>query len=197
MTAKNNELLKNLLIVGSGGAFVISTFLATVVFDKVSPNTTLPDQEIEMGTGVQLTDGHIEIFMDAVLLTQTIVDIKDIVKTDENGENAEPGSIGDLFPVGTPAYGRGVVEFRIKSISRDQMPNLANRSQISIPMLYVRQETFSELVKSTVKLASIGIKMAGLMAWMGVLFAIGCIIAGAGLIYLDKAKTPVEELDED
>lgn len=48
MTAKNNELLKNLLIVGSGGAFVISTFLATVVFDKVSPNTTLPDQEIEM-----------------------------------------------------------------------------------------------------------------------------------------------------
>lgn len=45
---KNQDLLKNLLVVGTGGAFVISTFLATVVFDRVSPNSTLADQEIEM-----------------------------------------------------------------------------------------------------------------------------------------------------
>lgn len=51
---KNQDLIKNLLIVGSAGAFVISTFLATVVFDKVSPNSTLPDQEIEMVTYINI-----------------------------------------------------------------------------------------------------------------------------------------------
>ncbi|OXA51035.1 uncharacterized protein LOC110853513 [Folsomia candida] len=197
MMMKNQDLIKNLLIVGSAGAFVISTFLATVVFDKVSPNSTLPDQEIEMGMAVQATDQHIEVFVDAVILLQTSVDIKDIVKTDENGENGEPGTIVDLFPVGAAAHGRGQLEFRIKAITRDQMPNLANRSQATVPMAYIREETFNELVKSTMKLAAVGIKTAGLMAWMGVLMAIGCIIAGAGLIYLDKAKTPVEALDDD
>lgn len=166
---------------------------------------------------VQATDQHIEVFVDAVILLQTSVDIKDIVKTDENGENGEPGTIVDLFPVGAAAHGRGQLEFRIKAITRDQMPNLANRSQATVPMAYIRevnwhtlkkisislilshyfQETFNELVKSTMKLAAVGIKTAGLMAWMGVLMAIGCIIAGAGLIYLDKAKTPVEALDDD
>jgi hypothetical protein len=48
MMMKNQDLIKNLLIVGSGGAFVISTFLATVIFDRVSVNSTLTPQEIEM-----------------------------------------------------------------------------------------------------------------------------------------------------
>lgn len=67
------------------------------------------------------------------------MDIKDIIKTDENGENGEPGSIVDLFPVGAPAHGKGQLEFRIKSIGRDQMPNLGNRSQVTVPMAYIRQ----------------------------------------------------------
>jgi hypothetical protein len=46
------------------------------------------------------------------------------------------------------------------------------------------------------KLAAVGIKTAGLMAWMGVLFGLGCIVAGAGLLYLDKAKTPVEAIED-
>lgn len=58
------------------------------------------------GMAVQATDQHIEVFMDAVLYLQTSVDILDIVKTDENGENGEPGTIVDLFPVGSAAHGR-------------------------------------------------------------------------------------------
>jgi hypothetical protein len=88
---------------------------------------------------VQAADQHIEVFMDAVLLIQTSVDIKDIIKTDENGENGEPGTIVDLFPVGSPAHGRGQLEFRIKTLTKDQMPNLANRSQASVPMAYVKE----------------------------------------------------------
>jgi len=197
MMMKNQDLLKNLLVVGTGGAFVISTFLATVVFDRVSPNSTLADQEIEMGMAVQATDQHIEVYMDAVLLLQTSVDIKDIIKTDENGENGEPGSIVDLFPVGAPAHGKGQLEFRIKSIGRDQFPNLGNRSQATVPMAYIRQATFNELVKSVMKLAAVGIKSAGLIAWIGVLMGFGSIIAGGGLLYLDKAKTHVEAMDDD
>ncbi len=146
---------------------------------------------------VQATDQHIEVFVDAVLLLQTSVDIKDILKTDENGENGEPGTIVDLFPVGAPAHGRGKLEFRIKSIGRNVMPNLANRSQATVPMAYIRQSTFNEFIKSILKLAAFGIKTAGLAAWMGVLFAIGCIGGGAGLIYIDKAKTSVQNVNED
>jgi hypothetical protein len=48
MMLKGEEMLKNLLIAGSGAAFLLSTLFATVVFDKVSPNSTAADQEIEM-----------------------------------------------------------------------------------------------------------------------------------------------------
>jgi len=48
MQMKGQEMIKNLLIAGSGAAFVLSALFATVVFDRVSPNSTLADQEIEM-----------------------------------------------------------------------------------------------------------------------------------------------------
>lgn len=59
------------------------------------------------------------------------------------------------------------------------------------------QATFNELVKSVMKLAAVGIKSAGLIAWIGVLLGFGCIMAGGGLLYLDKAKTHVESMDDD
>jgi len=48
MMMKNPDMIKNLMIAGSAAAFVLSTIFATVVFDKVSPNTTVADQQIEM-----------------------------------------------------------------------------------------------------------------------------------------------------
>lgn len=48
MMMKNPDMLKNLLIAGSAGAFLLSTLFATVVFDRVSPNSTWTDQDIEM-----------------------------------------------------------------------------------------------------------------------------------------------------
>lgn len=36
-------------------------------------------------------------------------------------------------------FHRGKLEFRIKVISKEQMPNLANRSQALVPMAYVRE----------------------------------------------------------
>lgn len=87
---------------------------------------------------VQATDQHIEVWMDAILLLHTVVDIVNISKIDEDG-NAEPGSIVDLFPVGSPAIGKGTVIFKILILDKKNMPNLSNFTQTMIPMAYVRE----------------------------------------------------------
>jgi hypothetical protein len=171
---------------------------------------------------VQATDQHIEVFMDAILVVQTSVDIVNISKIDDEG-NAEPGGIVDLFPVGSPATGKGTIIFRIKVIDKSELPNLRNMTQSTIPMAYVKEvmklgemlifsrcklnklftftfhfkETFNELAKSGVKFGAFMIKYFTYFGWLMVLSCLGMIGAGAGLIYLDKKMTTVEAMPEE
>ena len=47
-TFKSKAMMANGLIGGSFVVFILSTLMATVVFDEPSANSTIADQEIEM-----------------------------------------------------------------------------------------------------------------------------------------------------
>lgn len=137
------------------------------------------------------TEQHVEVWMDAVIPLRISADIQNISKIDSDG-TATPGGLVDLFPVGEPATGRGRITFKIAAIDKSEMPNLENATQQAlIPMAYIKEETFSPIVKSFLKFGAVNLNNIGLVTGLGVIASLGLITGGVALLYLDKKKTPV------
>ncbi|CAL8140911.1 unnamed protein product [Orchesella dallaii] len=196
MVAVNMEAMKgpmmmaNLMVGGAAFVFLLSTILATVVFDETGQNSTIAEQEIQMAMQVFPTEQHVKVWMDAVIPLHILVDIVNISKIDSEG-NEEPGGLVDLFPVGEPATGKGTIIFKITTVNSAEMPDLMNRTQEVIPMAFIKEETFSPGVRSFLRLGAVSLNNIGLITGLMVVASLGMIGGGAGLLYLDKKRTPV------
>lgn len=140
------------------------------------------------------TEQQVKVWMDAVIPLYITTDILNISKLQADGSE-EPGGLVDLFPVGDPSTGKGTIIFRIYSADPSEMPDLLNRTQEVIPMAFIKEETFSPIVRSFLKFGAVQLNNIGLIIGMAVMGALGMIVAGIGLLYLDMKKTKVTPVE--